>query len=141
MTKAELEKYKNVLREDCGAEAKSPVTLDYNIIVVSGSNREWEDSADYRVPFDLVGSLDTCCGVEEIGNWHNKVNLVDEACFFIWLNEQENGILLTSTIKFQTKIVKWLKKANFTGTVAFNSNSGNNITLWTKVLTAPKRGR
>lgn len=143
MTKRELNKWKNVLRKDCGADASVKVEVDPHdtTVRIYHSNLEWEDESMYTLPVDTIDELYGCCGVTDISGWMENPSLFEEAVFYIWVDSRKNGILLATTSNPQKKPREILKKAGFAGVSAYNSNSGNNITLWTKVCHAPKRGR
>lgn len=96
------------------------------------------------LPFEDANNLIQCCGVLEIGGFAGDFPLGKngkhyDAAFRVYLASRNEGIVVASTNHKQPAVATFLKRHGFTGVSAHNPNSGNNITVWTKVLNKPKR--
>lgn len=104
-------------------------------------------SGDYEygvLPFEDATDLRQCCGALEIGCFVGDSPLREngkqyDAAFRVYLSSLTRGIVVASTNHKQPAVATFLKRHGFTGVSAHNPNSGNNITVWTKVLRKPKR--
>lgn len=98
------------------------------------------DTVKYNaLPFETIVSLNCCCGALEIGGFNDKFDTSDSALFRLWESEVLSGLLVATTSHKQPNAAAFLRRNGFTATPAHNEGTGNNITLWTKVLRKPKR--